>query len=121
MCFANTVPQPAGAGRAADLHRRGQQQEGVVEDVGGATAPVARDGRGAEDADVDIEAAVRGSRPNWAQEDFLGEEVGAFADFLIWGLQAAPPLRAEQWPYTTDAPGRAKSSVHRPPSTRAPP
>jgi hypothetical protein len=40
-----------------------------------------------------IEAAVRASRPNWAHEDFLGEEVGAFADFLIWGLQAAAALR----------------------------
>ena len=30
-----------------------------------------------------IEAAVRSARPNWAHADFLGEEVGAFADFLI--------------------------------------
>ena len=41
-----------------------------------------------------IEAAVRAARPNWATEDFIGQEVGAFADFLIWGLPAAPRLRA---------------------------
>ena len=40
-----------------------------------------------------IEGAVRAARPQWAAEDFLGQEVGAFADFLIWGLQAAPRLR----------------------------
>ena len=41
-----------------------------------------------------IEGAVRAARPNWATQDFLGQEVGAFADFLIWGIQAAPRLRA---------------------------
>ena len=41
-----------------------------------------------------IESAVRAARPNWSAQDFLGAEVGAFADFLIWGLQAAPRLRA---------------------------
>ena len=40
-----------------------------------------------------IEGAVRSARPDWAAHDFLGQEVGAFADFLIWGLQAAPRLR----------------------------
>ena len=37
---------------------------------------------------------MRAARPNWAAQEFLGAEVGAFADFLIWGLQAAPRLRA---------------------------
>ena len=36
---------------------------------------------------------MRAPRPNWAHHDFLGQEVGAFADFLIWGLQAHPRLR----------------------------
>ena len=40
-----------------------------------------------------IEAAVRRDRPHWAEQDLLGQEVGAFADFLTWGLQAAPLLR----------------------------
>ena len=40
-----------------------------------------------------IEDAVRAARPDWTAQDFLGQEVGAFADFLIWGLQAAPRLR----------------------------
>ena len=40
-----------------------------------------------------IEAAVRAARPGWAALDFLGQEVGAFADFLIWGLPASPLLR----------------------------
>ena len=40
-----------------------------------------------------VEAAGRAARPNWAAEDFLGQEVGAFADFLIWGIQASPRLR----------------------------
>ena len=40
-----------------------------------------------------IETAVRRARPNWAERDLLGLEVGAFADFLTWGLQAAPQLR----------------------------
>ena len=42
-----------------------------------------------------IEAAVRQARPSWAAQDFLGQEVGAFADFLTWGLQATPPLRGQ--------------------------
>ena len=41
-----------------------------------------------------IESAVRAARPNWAAHDFIGQEIGAFADFLIWGLHAAPRLRA---------------------------
>ena len=40
-----------------------------------------------------IEGAVRAARPQWAEEDFIGQEIGAFADFLIWGLQATPRLR----------------------------
>ena len=40
-----------------------------------------------------IEAAVRRGRPNWAEHDFLGQEVGAFADFLIWGIPQTPRLR----------------------------
>jgi hypothetical protein len=40
-----------------------------------------------------IEGAVRQARPRWAERDHLGQEVGAFADFLTWGLQAAPLLR----------------------------
>ena len=40
-----------------------------------------------------IETAVRRARPHWAEQDLLGQEVGAFADFLTWGLQAAPLLR----------------------------
>jgi len=40
-----------------------------------------------------VEDAVRAARPDWTAQDFLGQEVGAFADFLIWGLQAAPRLR----------------------------
>ena len=42
-----------------------------------------------------IEGAVRAARPQWDAEDLIGEEVGAFADFLIWGLQAAPRLRGK--------------------------
>ena len=40
-----------------------------------------------------IEAAVREARPDWEVADLLGQEVGAFADFLIWGLQACPRLQ----------------------------
>ena len=40
-----------------------------------------------------IEGAVRAARPQWAAEDVIGQEIGAFADFLIWGLQATPRLR----------------------------
>ena len=40
------------------------------------------------------EGAVRAARPSWAAQDFIGQEVGAFADFLIWGVQATPRLRA---------------------------
>ena len=40
-----------------------------------------------------IEGAVRAARPQWAEEDVIGQEIGAFADFLIWGLQATPRLR----------------------------
>ena len=40
-----------------------------------------------------IEAAVREARPGWQVADLLGHEVGAFADFLIWGLQACPRLQ----------------------------
>ena len=40
-----------------------------------------------------IEAAVRTARPDWEEADFLGQEVGAFADFLIWGIPAVPTLR----------------------------
>ena len=40
-----------------------------------------------------IESAVRAACPNWATQNFLGQEVGAFADFLTWGLQSAPRLR----------------------------
>ena len=40
-----------------------------------------------------IEGAVRAARPQWEAEDVIGQEIGAFADFLIWGLQAAPRLR----------------------------
>ena len=40
-----------------------------------------------------IEAAVREARPDWQEADFLGQEAGAFADFLIWGLQACPRLQ----------------------------
>ena len=40
-----------------------------------------------------IEAAVREARPDWQEADFLGQEVGAFADFLVWGGPAAPALR----------------------------
>ena len=36
---------------------------------------------------------MRRARPHWAEQDLLGQEVGAFADFLTWGLQAAPLLR----------------------------
>ena len=36
---------------------------------------------------------MRAARPHWATEDVIGQEIGAFADFLIWGLQAAPRLR----------------------------
>lgn len=42
---------------------------------------------------ITIEAAVRAARLNWAARDLLGEEIGAFADFLIWGLQATPRLK----------------------------
>ena len=37
-----------------------------------------------------IEGAVRAARPRWAELDFLGQEVGAFADFLIWGGPSSP-------------------------------
>ena len=40
-----------------------------------------------------IERAVRRARPHWATEDFLGEEVGAFSDFLIWGIPDTPALQ----------------------------
>ena len=42
---------------------------------------------------TNIESAVRAAQPDFASEDFLGQEVGAFADFLIWGLTAHPRLR----------------------------
>ncbi len=42
---------------------------------------------------ITIEEAVRNARPDWTNRDFLGEEVGAFADFLVYGLQATPTLR----------------------------
>ena len=47
----------------------------------------------ANDIRVRIENAVRTARPSWQEADFLGQEVGVFADFLIWGLQHAPKLR----------------------------
>ena len=40
-----------------------------------------------------IEGAVRRKKPHWADRDFLGQEVGAFADFLLWGMQDTPLLR----------------------------
>ena len=40
-----------------------------------------------------IEAAVRRGRPGWENADLLGQEVGAFADFLIWGAPHARLLR----------------------------
>ena len=40
-----------------------------------------------------IEDAVRADRPDWAEADFLGQEVGAFADFLIWGEPAVGAIR----------------------------
>ena len=40
-----------------------------------------------------IEGAVRRARPNWATTDFLGEEVGAFSDFLIWGIPHTSALQ----------------------------
>jgi len=40
-----------------------------------------------------IENAVRTARPEWTDRDLLGQEVGAFADFLTWGLLATPLLR----------------------------
>ena len=42
---------------------------------------------------ITIEEAVRGARPDWTSRDFLGEEIGVFADFLVYGLQATPTLR----------------------------
>ena len=42
---------------------------------------------------ITIEEAVRNARPDWTSRDFLGEAVGAFADFLVYGLQATPTLR----------------------------
>ena len=36
---------------------------------------------------------MRRARPNWATDDFLGEEVGAFSDFLIWGIPHTPALQ----------------------------
>ena len=39
-----------------------------------------------------IEAAVREARPGWSDADLLGREVGAFADFLVWGLSSTPLL-----------------------------
>ena len=40
-----------------------------------------------------IEAAVRAARPQGAAADFLGQDVGTFADFLIWGIPASPATR----------------------------
>ena len=40
-----------------------------------------------------VEGAVRAARPQWEAEDVIGQKIGALADFLIWGLQAAPRLR----------------------------
>ena len=40
-----------------------------------------------------IEGAVRTARPQWKAADVIGQEIGALADFLIWGLQATPRLR----------------------------
>ncbi len=36
---------------------------------------------------------MRRGRPNWNEQDFLGQEVGAFADFLIWGIPHTPRVR----------------------------
>ena len=47
----------------------------------------------ANDLRSTIEGAVRRNKPNWADRDFLGQEVGAFADFLLWGMQDTPLLR----------------------------
>ena len=47
----------------------------------------------ANDLRSTIEGAVRRKKPNWADRDFLGQEVGAFADFLLWGMQDTPLLR----------------------------
>ena len=59
----------------------------------GVAAPHEHHHRVAAELRERIESAVRAARPNWAAADFLGQEIGAFADFLIWGLQAAPRLR----------------------------
>ena len=49
----------------------------------------------AEEIREEIETAVRAARPNWQHQDFLGGEVGAFADFLISGLQPCSKLRGK--------------------------
>ena len=71
------------ARKSTDVHRprhlaaavRPQQEE--IHDVAGSLR-------------AQIETAVRRARPHWAEQDLPGQEVGAFADFLTWGLQAVP-------------------------------
>ena len=58
-----------------------------------ATAPREHHAAVAAEIREQIEGAVRAARPQWEAEDVIGQEIGAFADFLIWGLQAAPRLR----------------------------
>lgn len=60
-----------------------------------------------------IEAAVRDARPNWQEGDFLGQEVGAFADFLIWGIQACPQLQGRAVAIYNPAEGSCE--IFRPP------
>ena len=48
---------------------------------------------GATSIRTSIETAVRAARPTWEAQDFLGQEIGTFADFLTWGMQATPALR----------------------------
>ena len=60
----------------------------------GVTAPQEQHHHVAAELRAQIENAVRAASPDWAAQDFIGQEVGAFAEFLIWGLQAAPRLRA---------------------------
>jgi len=60
-----------------------------------------------------IEAAVRGARPDWQAADLLGQGNGAFADFLIWGIQASPQLRGRA--VAVYNPAQGSCEIFRPP------
>jgi len=60
-----------------------------------------------------IEAAVREARPDWEEADLLGQDSGAFADFLIWGIPACPQLRGRA--VAVYNPAQGSCEIFRPP------